>query len=239
MALMTSPLPLSPRWFRRSSGRTLAIVSQSRPVLDRVAVRTRLGALVLMGLLTSTSAMAGDDDAFADLFGDSLSTGGKQDLQQLQDAAGQVKAKGAERGLAPKDDRTSLDTEVRFLDHFAAERIQIVPKLGCIPADARRTKLTYIEVFDVPAEAPKFSLCLKMSSRVNREVRITATLVNPRQQRSARAESVVSFAGAQQTDHVLDFPKMPLTMLGQYSVAIDVDGKPVAKLPVFEVRQPG
>lgn len=200
---------------------------------------TRVGALLMVGLLASAGALAGDDDAFTDLFGDSLTTGGSQDLQDLQDAASQVKAKLTDRNLAPKEVRGLQDTEVRFLDHFAAGRIRVLPKEGCVPADPGRTRLSYIEVLDVPAEAPMFSLCLKMSSRVNREVRITTTLLNPRQQRSARAESVVSFAGSQRTDHVLDFSKMPLTMVGPYTVSIDIDGKPAAKLPLFEVRQPG
>ncbi|MFZ9889202.1 MAG: hypothetical protein ACO3JL_17040 [Myxococcota bacterium] len=198
----------------------------------------RIGTLVVLPLLASVSAVANDNDAFADLFGDTLTAGGKQGLQDLKDAAGQVKAKATDDNLAPKEERSSHDAEVRFLDHFAAERIQIVPKEGCIPASPRRIKLTYFEVFDVPGEAPKFSVCLKMSSRVNREVRVTATILNPRHQRAARAESVVSFARVQQTDHVLDFPKMPLTMLGPYTLSIDIDGRPVAKLPLFEVRQP-
>lgn len=178
------------------------------------------------------------DDAFGDLFGDSLSGAKKSKLDELEQAAGEVKTGGAKETLQPKG-KTDVGAEgVDFLDQFAAERIQITKKEGCIPAEPKRIRITYLEYLELPAKSPKLSLCLKMSSRVNRQVRITATIVNPRLKRVARAESVVSFAGATRTDHVLDYPEMPLDMTGQYLLLVDVDGKPAAKLPLFEVRLP-
>lgn len=175
-------------------------------------------------------------DAFGDLFGDSLSGSRKNDLGALEEAAGNVKTGGSDQSLTPKGETSVGKGGVDFLDQFAAEKIQITKKEGCIPAEPERIRLTYLEYLEVPAKSPKLSICLKMASRVNRQVRITASIVNPRLKRVARAESVVSFAGITRTDHVLDYPAMPLDMPGQYMVAIDVDGKTVAKLPLFEVK---
>ncbi len=176
------------------------------------------------------------DDAFGDLFGDSLSGSKKNRMDDLEEAAGNVKAGGHSDALLPKAKSNTGTGGVDFLDQFVAERIQVTKKEGCIPAEPDRIRLTYLEYYEVPAKSPKLSLCLKMSSRVNRQVRITATIVNPRLKRVARAESVVSFAGTQRADHVLDYPEMNLDMTGKYLLMVDIDGKPVAKLPLFDVR---
>lgn len=204
-------------------------------------ITTALFAPLVGALLLAPPALAEEkpsSDAFGDLFGDSLSGAKQNKLNEVKEAAGEVKTGGERQTLQPKGKTEEGEGRVDFLDHFVAERIQITKKEGCIPAEPQRVRITYLEYLEVPAKSPKLSLCLKMASRVNRQVRITATIVNPRLKRVARAESVVSFANATRTDHVLDYPELHLDMTGQYLLIIDIDGKPAARLPLFDVRQP-
>lgn len=200
-----------------------------------------LRALLASALFVSLPALASPDekkggDAFGDLFGDSLSGAKQNKLGELEQAAGEVKTNAQGDALQPKGKTDTGNEGVEFLDQFVAERVQITKKEGCIPAEPQRVRVTYLEYLEFPAKSPKLSLCLKMSSRVNRQVRLTATIVNPRLKRVGRAESVVSFAGATRTDHVLDYPELHLDMAGPYQLLIDIDGKPAAKLPLFDVR---
>jgi hypothetical protein len=190
----------------------------------------------LLSILAATPALA--DDPFGDLFGDTLDANKKKRLDDVEKAASDVKVGGSQKTLQPKGTAAEGADGVDFLDQFIANRIVITEKEGCIPANTDRMRITYLEYDDYPARSPKVSLCMKMASRANRQVRITASIVNPRLKRVGRADTVVSFAGITKTDHVLDYPEMSLDMVGPYFLAIDLDGKPVAKLPLFEVRQP-
>ena len=154
----------------------------------------------LLSLLAATPALA--DDPFGDLFGDTLDANRKKMLEDVEKAASDVLVGGSEKPLQPKGTAAERADGVDVLDQFIADRIVITEKEGCIPANTGRIRITYLEYDDYPARSPRVSLCMKMASRANRQVRITASIVNPRLKRVGRAETVVSFAGITKTDEV-------------------------------------
>lgn len=193
--------------------------------------------LLLAGVLAAAPTLA-QDDAFGDLFGDTLDTTKNKKLDDIEAAASGVKVGGSKKSLQVKGSSEEGKGGVDFIDQFVAERIVITEKDGCTPANKERMRISYLEYEDYPAKSPKLSLCMKMSSRVNRQVRLTANIVNARKKRIGRAETVVSFAGVTRTDHVLDYPELNLETDGPYFLAIDIDGKSTVTLPLFEVRRP-
>jgi hypothetical protein len=196
---------------------------------------------VFCALALCLPAAAQDKDkggGFDDLFGDSLSGAKKGGMDDLKDAASGAGAKKRGSGLVPKGRSSAGESGVQFLEAFIAERIVITKKEGCIPAGRGRVKLKYFEFNELPQASPPVSICLKMSSRMGREVKLDLTIVNARKQRVARASSVVSFTGVRRQDHVLDFPAMNFQNHGEYFVMVDIDGKHAAKLPLFNVRPP-
>lgn len=196
----------------------------------------RIHHLAIGLLLLAAPASAQDKGGgFEDLFGDSLS-GAKQDMSELEKAASDVKVGGTESGLTVKGSGKAGAGKVKLMGVFGAARVVITKKEGCIPGGRGRIKITSVDVDEVPAKSPSMSICVKMSSRSNREMRVTLNVIDARKKRAAHAESVANFTGITRQDLVLDFPSMPLHAAGQYYVSVDVDGKTVGKLPLFVVN---
>lgn len=202
---------------------------------------------VALALVVGGAALADDDNkggkktdakeeapSLNDLFGDTLSTGSS--VKDLEAATQGLEGKTSGGGLRPKTEIADPDASVSFLSAFAAERIVITKKEGCIPGDAMRTKVVSIEIDQLPGPSPKFSTCVSMASKAGRQMRLTAAIVDARNRRVAKAEGVVDFTGKPRLDYVLDFPPVPFRMAGPHLLVIDLEGKPAAKLPLFEVK---
>ena len=141
------------------------------------------------------------------------------------------------KDLAPKAAVVDDDAKVQFFQVFAAEKMVIDKKLGCQPAGRDKKKLTFFSFDEVPAEGVPMSVCVTMQSKSGREMAISVAIVDPRNARVARADDVVDFRSrAGRIDHVLDFPAPIFKVAGPYLYLIEMDGKEVARLPIFDVR---
>ena len=169
-----------------------------------------------------------------ELFGDSL--GGGSSMQDLKDATQGIGSKTTSDGLKPKTDVHDPNAKVSFLGAFAAERIVVTKKEGCIPAGRERKKVVTIELNQLPSKGPVFSTCVSMESTVGRQMHLAASIVDARNRRVAKAEGVADFAGRPKLDYVLDFPAVPFQLAGPYQLVVDLDGKPAARLPLFDVK---
>jgi hypothetical protein len=202
----------------------------------------RLGVLGL-GVTLATSAAADDKgkkgkkpDAAVDAFFDEPTTPKKSSLDALTEASKGVVNK-EQKTLAPKTTTIDDEAKIQFFSVFAAERIVMDKKLGCQPAGPEKKKLTYFSFDEVPAEGVPMSVCLTMQSKVGRSMAISVAIVDPRNARVVKAEDVVDFAGRTgRVDHVLDFPAPVFKVAGPYQYLIEMDGKEVARLPIFDVR---
>jgi hypothetical protein len=204
-----------------------------------------LGVLVWGVLVVAHGARADDkkadgkkeekkgEDPFAELFGDSLDDRPQRDLRDITKGIGEKKAA---TGLTPKADAVDENAKVELARVFAAKRIRIHKDRGCEPADAERTRISDITVDALPARVQAFSVCLTLNSRAGREMRVATAVVDAKNRKVARAESVVSFRGKPVIDHVMEFPPVELKESGTYSYAIDVEGKEAGRLPLFLVK---
>jgi hypothetical protein len=212
------------------------------------APTSRLLRLAVVGLLLTlaTSAAADDKgdkgkkdkkpDAAVDAFFDEPTTPKKSSLDALTEASKGVVNK-EQKTLAPKATTVDDEAKIQFFSVFAAEKIVMDKKLGCQPAGPEKKKLTFFSFDEVPAEGVPMSVCLTMQSKVGRSMAISVAIVDPRNARVVKAEDVVDFAGRTgRIDHVLDFPAPVFKVAGPYQYLVEMDGKEVARLPIFDVR---
>jgi len=194
-------------------------------------------ALLLLGagLIPSSSWAGGDDDPFGDLFGDSLKKGGSN-IDALRDTTKDIKTKQKGDALAPKEEETGGDAKIELLSAFAAQKIRIHPKNGCEPTDRKKTRLRELTFNQLPFKGPPYAVCLRMSSGLGREVRLTTAIVDARNRRVARAESVVSFRGKRSVDHVMEFPAAEYRLEGQYDYLVEVEGEEIGRVPLLVVK---
>lgn len=172
-------------------------------------------------------------DAFFDAPSDTKKSSG---IDALEAAANGV-AHSKKKGLAPKTAVVDDEAKVQFYSVFVAEKIVIDKKLGCQVAGRDKKKLTFFAFDEVPAEGVPFSVCLTMQSKAGREMAMSVSIVDPRNSRVAKAEDVVDFRGrTQRLDHILDFPAPVFKLVGPYQYVIELDGKEVARLPIFDVK---
>jgi hypothetical protein len=206
------------------------------------AVSVRL-AILGLSLCLAGSAMADDKgtkdkkpDAAVDAFFDEPTTPKKSSLDALTEASKAVVVK-EQKSLAPKSTTVDDEAKIQFFSVFAAEKIVMDKKLGCQPAGRDKKKLTYFSFSEVPAEGVPLSVCLTMQSKVGRSMAISVAIVDPRNARVVKAEDVVDFSGRTgRIDHVLDFPAPIFKLAGPYQYLVEMDGKEVARLPIFDVR---
>ena len=88
----------------------------------------------------------------------------------------------------------------------------------------------------LPAIAHSENVVVTQSESAPADV-LSVAIVDPRNARVVKAEDVVDFAGRTgRVDHVLDFPAPVFKVAGPYQYLIEMDGKEVARLPIFDVR---
>ena len=201
-------------------------------------------AMMALALTLAAASARADDkqskstkkDSAVDAFFDEPTTPKKNAMDALQKAAGDV-VRTEKKDLAPKAAVVDDDAKVQFFQVFAAEKMVIDKKLGCQPAGRDKKKLTFFSFDEVPAEGVPMSVCVTMQSKSGREMAISVAIVDPRNARVARADDVVDFRSrAGRIDHVLDFPAPIFKVAGPYLYLIEMDGKEVARLPIFDVR---
>ena len=175
------------------------------------------------------------DSAVDAFFGSEPTTPKKSSLDALQDASKGVAAT-EKKGLQAKDAVVDDDTNITVHGAFAAEKIIIDKKIGCQPAKGL-TKLSYFAFDEVPSEGVPMAVCITLSSKAGREMAMTISIVDPRKSRVAKAESVVDFRGRPgKVDHIVDFSAPYFKIAGPYKYVVEMDGKEVARLPLFDVR---
>jgi len=177
----------------------------------------------------------GAPDKAVDAFFDEPATPKKSSLDALQDATKGVAA-SEKKGLQAKDAVVDDDARITIHGAFAAEKIVIDKKLGCQPQRGL-TKLSYFAFDEVPAEGVPMAVCITLSSAAGREMAMTISIVDPRKSRVAKAESVVDFRGrGTKVDHIVDFAAPFFKIAGPYQYVVEMDGKEIARLPLFDVR---
>jgi hypothetical protein len=172
-------------------------------------------------------------DPFGDLFGETKEGPGMTDLKA---ATGEIDANAKSKGLTPREAIVDENAGVELVRVFAAERIVIHRERGCEPGDREKTKLKFIEFSEVPTKGPSYSVCVTLKSRAGREMRIATSIVDPKNHRVARSESVVSFRGKTTIDHVMEFPVVEYKLAGPYQYVVDIDGKEAGRMPLLEIR---
>lgn len=197
--------------------------------------------LGVLALSLSSAAVAADKkkppepDSAVDAFFDAPATPKKSSMDALQDAAKGV-ATTEKKGLQAKDAVINDEIVVKVYSAFAAEKIVMDKKLGCQPARGM-TKLTFFTFDEVPSEGVPMSLCINLESKAGREVAMTISIVDPRNSRVVKAEDIVDFRNKNgRVDHVVDFPAPFFKLAGPYQYLVEMDGKEVARLPLFDVR---
>jgi hypothetical protein len=139
--------------------------------------------------------------------------------------------------LAPRSGVVDEAAEVRLLAVFAAEVIVLDKKLGCQPGGKKRERVTYWAFDELPETGVPFQVCLTVSSKAGRQMSTTVSIVDPRNSRIVRADDVIDFAGRTgQVDHVIEFPATTFKVPGPYQYLVEMDGKEVGRLPIFDVR---
>jgi hypothetical protein len=175
-----------------------------------------------------------DVDAFFDPPKDSKKATSMDDLTKASSGMG-TQEKNA--GRAPKGGVVDDEAPVNLHAVFAAQKIVMDKKLGCQPAGRDKKKLTFFTFDELPQAGVPFDVCVTVSSKVGREMSMSVAVIDPRNSRVVKAEDVIDFRGrAGRMDHVLEFPAPMFKVAGSYQYLIELDGKEVGRLPLFEVK---
>lgn len=201
-------------------------------------------SLVVVTALLALPALADDKkkpkaDADVDAFFDAPKADTKKStsLDDLNKAAGGVAHKENKGGMAPKGGAVDDDAPVNLHAAFAAQKIVMDKKLGCQPAGRDKKKLSFFTFDELPQVGVAFEVCVTVSSKVGREMSMSVAVVDPRNSRVVKAEDVIDFRGrTARMDHVLEFPAPLFKVAGPYQYVIELDGKEVGRLPLFEVK---
>lgn len=208
----------------------------------RFALVTLIAALLALPALAEDKkdkgkGKGGDPGNFDDLFG---APPPKNNLEEMKKATQGVGNKTDSSGLAPKEDESDPNAGVQLLKVFAAEKIAQDKKLGCQPGGRDKKKLVDWTFDEVPAKANVgFEVCLTLASKAGREMNMSVSIVDARNQRVAKAADVIDFRGRPKIDHVLEFPAPTFKNAGQHFYVVDLDGKEVGRLPLFVVNLEG
>ncbi len=199
----------------------------------------RILALFLTLSLGALPALAddknkGDKSDFDDLFG---APPKPTNLDAMKKATDGMSAKtSAGKGLSEKVDKVDKNAPVKLLGVFAAEHINQDRKRGCQPAGRDKKKVVEWDFDDVPAKGKPFEVCLTLASKAGREMNMHIAIVDARNVRVASAEDVIDFRGRDKIDHVLEYPAPMFNLAGPYFYVVDLDGKEVGRLPLFQVK---
>ncbi|MDP2339332.1 MAG: hypothetical protein Q8O67_00120 [Deltaproteobacteria bacterium] len=199
--------------------------------------------VVVMAALVALPALAADKkkpkaDADVDAFFDPPKDSKKAtSLDDLNKASSGMGTKEKKDGMAPKGGVVDDEAPVNLHAVFAAQKIVMDKKLGCQPAGRDKKKLTFFTFDELPQAGVPFDVCVTVSSKVGREMSMSVAVIDARNARVVKAEDVIDFRGrAGRMDHVLEFPAPMFKMAGPYQYLIELDGKEVGRLPLFEVK---
>jgi hypothetical protein len=182
-------------------------------------------------------AKDGKTDSAVDAFFSTPTTPKKSALDDLQKAAADVGHKNKNDAMAPKAGQVDAEAEVKLHSVFAAEVIVVDKKLGCQPGGKRRERVTFWSFEELPEVGVPFQVCLNLSSSAGRQMSMSVAIVDPRNLRVVRAEDVIDFSGRTgRIEHVLEFPATTFKTAGPYFYLVEMDGKEVGRLPIFDVR---
>jgi hypothetical protein len=191
--------------------------------------------LVILALFTALPASAQD---MSDLFGDALKGG--SDINDLKKETDKVKAKdNTKKGLQVKSTEGDEHAKIDFVRVFAANKIKLSKKEGCVPNNPGRKRISYLSFDELPEKSDAFAVCLVMKSKIGREIRVTTRIVDGRNRRVGVGNDVIDFRGKPELHHILDFPELTFKEAGKYFYVVELDGKPVTKMPLFEVKLQG
>lgn len=201
-------------------------------------------ALAAAVALVATPSLADDKDkkkpkadASVDAFFDTPKTTTSTSMDALNKATAGVANKATKDGMAPKVADSNEEAGVTLYGAFAAQKIVMDKKLGCQPGGKDKKKLTFFDFDDLPQAGVPFEVCLTLASKAGREMSMSVAIVDPRNARIVKAEDVVDFRGrSTRMDHVLEFPAPLFKVAGAYSYVVELDGKEVGRLPLFEVK---
>lgn len=196
-------------------------------------------ALLLLAVVVFAVPSLADDKKkpdkgnFDDLFG---APPPKSNMDAMKKATEGMKTKGGTDGLAAKVETVEKDAGVQLLNVFAAQTISQDKKLGCQPGGRDKKKVMQWTFNEVPAKGVPFEVCLTMASKAGREMNMSVSIVDSRNQRVVRAEDVIDFRGRPKMDHVLAYPTPVFKLPGQYFYVVDLEGKEAGRLPIFVVN---
>jgi hypothetical protein len=202
-----------------------------------------LPAVVAALALVAGPALADDKkakpkaDADVDAFFSDTPATKKSTVEDLTKASAGVAHKSPTAGMAPKAAEVNDDAPVQLHAVFAAQKIVMDKKLGCQPGGKDKKKVTFWTFDDLPETGVPFEVCVTLSSKAGREMSMSVSIVDPRNARIVRGEDVIDFRGrTTRMDHVLEFPAPQFKVAGQYAYVVELDGKEVGRLPIFEVK---
>jgi hypothetical protein len=199
-----------------------------------------LTALLVVALAALPALAEGKKDTKSDSAVDAFfapAPAKKSALDDLHKATEGLAHKEKNGGMAPKGAAVDDEAEVKVHAAFAAETIVIDKKQGCQPGGKRRERLAFWAFEELPETGVPFQVCLNVSSKAGRQMSLSVAIVDPRNLRIARAEDVVDFSGRTgRIDHVLEFPSTTFKTVGPYLYLVEMDGKEIARMPIFEVR---
>jgi hypothetical protein len=157
-------------------------------------------------------------------------------LDAMKKATEGVGQKSGGSDLAPKAGSVEGDTGVVLTQVFAAEKIAQDKKLGCQPGGRDKKKIMEWTFDEVPARGVPFEVCLTLASKIGREMSMSVSIVDARNQRVAKAEDVIDFRGRTKIDHVLEYPAPTFKLAGPHFYVVDLDGKEAGRLQLFVVK---
>lgn len=161
--------------------------------------------------------------------------GGGSGLGDLKAATQQVEATKApetEQPLSLRKQKVVGDGSVKVTKVFAAP--QIVLKKGT--CEAKPFAVKNFTAPEFPFDAERFSVCARLEGGAGRSMRMRVMVMTGRGKVIGSAESIAGFSGKRRIDHTIDFPPMEFPEAGVYRYVIEIEGKRVANMPLFEVR---
>lgn len=243
-------LPMPPARARAPRGRPAALVPALASLLFCVSVSRPLRAADAPPTgdagsppesrpedAPASQAPSDNQAALDDLFGDALPAAAATPAGPgLREVASTIAGGARSNDLSVKDKALATNVDTSLIHAFAAERIVLHPKEGCIAAPPGSGALRVLELARFPGVRPGFAACLRLRSTAARPMVLAVFLVDARNHRVARASDQIDFSTRGEVDHVLTFPPVQFQRMGTHSLVVDLDGREVGRVPLFEVR---
>ena len=196
-------------------------------------------ALLFLWMSTVPVAVSAEESADASLdalFGDALEdTSTKGDFKAAADALKSVPPESA--ALSVKSEFQAPDHRAELVHAFAAQRVLLSTQKGCVSSLPKGETIGFVELRKLPGASQSFAVCLRIKSEIGRPMSMAVALVDSKNRRIARAKGQIDFTQSPQRDHALQFPSVRFRMYGQHFLVLDLEGKEVGRLPLFDVRK--